>query len=308
MTTKDTPNKRTGLGKGLSSILGNAANELTTRSANAGSAVSEIRIAEIEANPFQPRTEFDETALDELAESIRLHGIIQPITVRKVAPNKYELISGERRTRAARRAGLQTIPAYVRTANDQSMLEMALIENTHREDLNAIEVALSYKRLSEECNLKQEDLAERVGKSRSAVTNYLRLLKLPEEIQIALRDNIIQVGHARPLINVPGREQQLALLEQIIDNDLNVRQVEALIKEDGAGSSKPNKTAKSTGKVAGVIAVKEWDGKFEQLTGLKTTLKPNKNGRGGQIVIRYSSQEDLEKLKSSLESQSPQQE
>ena len=202
--------KKTGLGKGLDLILGSPETDITSRDISGdfvAGAVAEIDINLIETNPFQPRTEFDETALRELAQSIKEQGVIQPVTVRKLGYNKYQLISGERRLRASKMAGLSKIPAFIRVANDEQMLELALIENIHRENLNAIEVAISYQRLIDECNLTQEEVSEKVGKSRSAVANFLRLLKLPPEIQLAIRDGHISMGHARALININDKEE-----------------------------------------------------------------------------------------------------
>jgi ParB family chromosome partitioning protein len=258
--------------------------------------MSEINISEHDANPYQPRLEFEEAAIEELAESIRLHGIIQPITVRKVGYDKYELISGERRTRAARRAGLTTIPAYVRLANDQSMLEMALIENIHRENLNAIEIALSYKRLLEECKLNQEELGDRVGKNRTTVTNYLRLLKLPEEIQIALRDSQISMGHARALISLDDKDAQIEILDEIIDHELSVRRVEELVKEKSAPpKAKPAKPAKKEGDEMMV-----WEHKFSRLMDKSVKIKSKKGGKG-EIIIPFRNEEELKKLSEMLE-------
>ncbi|MDZ4839698.1 MAG: ParB/RepB/Spo0J family partition protein [Bacteroidota bacterium] len=292
-------NKKAPLGKGLASLLSNSNTDITSRGGGIVNSISEIKISEIEANPFQPRTEFDDAALEELSESIKLHGIIQPITVRKVGGGKYELISGERRTRAARRAGLAVIPAYIRVADDQGMLEMALIENIHREDLNPIEVALSYKRLAEECNLKHDDLADRVGKSRTAVTNYLRLLKLPEEIQIAVRDEAITIGHARPLISVDDKQEQLQLLEQIIDQDLNVRQVEELIRTRNL-VNKPKDKAKKLVHPA-IKDYMNYSSKFKDASGLNVKIVPRKNGRGGNVTFSFTSEEQLKNLLDTLD-------
>lgn len=289
-------NKRNALGKGLTALLQDAKTDVSGKNPVPVNAIAEINVSEIEANPFQPRLEFDEAALEELAESIRMHGIIQPVTVRKVGYGKYELISGERRTRAAIRAGLKTIPAFVRLANDQGMLEMALIENIHRENLNSIEIALSYQRLLEECKLKQEELADRVGKNRSTVTNYLRLLKLPEEIQIALRDNQISMGHARPLINVDSKDLQLEILDEIIDNELSVRKVEELVKQKSA-EPKPKK---EKAVVTADESYKVWEHKLSQLYDAKVKLKLKKNGKG-ELVIPFSSEADLKKLAGQLE-------
>src|SRR5471030_497670 len=229
--------KRNALGRGLSALLNDSENVYTNKNnisqgsevAGLGS-VNDIKLSEIEVNPFQPRTDFDEQALGELADSIKLQGLIQPITVRRVNAHKYQLISGERRFRASKLAGLTAIPAYVRTANDQQMLEMALIENIQRENLNAIEVALSFQRMIDECNLKQEELGERVSKNRSTVTNYLRLLKLPPTIQASIRDGQVSMGHARALIGVDDTMQQIYIHKQIIQQGLSVRRVEEMVR------------------------------------------------------------------------------
>ena len=293
----NTNNKRPALGKGLTALLSDNKTDITGKNAPSLNSIADIKISEIEANPFQPRLEFEEGALDELTESIKVHGIIQPITVRKVGNGKYEIISGERRTRASIRAGLKTIPAYVRVANDQSMLEMALIENIHRENLNAIEIALSYKRLLEECKLNQEELADRVGKNRSTVTNYLRLLKLPEEIQIALRDAQITMGHARALININDSNLQLEMLYEVIDHDLNVRQIEQLVK---ARTSSQVTTRKKTEPVAIPESVKEWEKRFSGL--IERTIKIRQKNKGnGELIIPFKNEEELSKLASMLE-------
>src|SRR6185295_11086973 len=200
------------------------------------SGMNEISVLEIEVNPYQPRKHFDQEALNELVDSIKVHGIIQPVTVRRLSRNQYQLISGERRFQAARLSGLKTIPAYIRQADDQQMLEMSLIENIQRENLNPIEVALSYQRLISECNLKQEELGDRVGKNRSTVTNYLRLLRLPPDIQIALRDNKLSMGHARAIINVENPDAQLFIFKKTIQEDLSVRKVEELARQMGSGT------------------------------------------------------------------------
>src|SRR4051812_34249358 len=205
--------KKPALGRGLSALLENAKTDITTKNIGENAAVvnsvATIRVQQIETNPFQPRTNFEETALQELSDSIRQHGIIQPITVRKLGYDKYQLISGERRFRASQLAGLTSVPAYIRIANDQGMLEMALVENIQRENLDAIEVAISYKRLIDECDLTQEQLSQKVSKQRSTITNYLRLLKLPVEIQLAIRNGDITMGHARALINIENADKQL---------------------------------------------------------------------------------------------------
>src|SRR6478609_3449800 len=226
--------KRNALGRGLSALLEDADNVKSAKlepTTHPISVINEIPLDQIEVNPYQPRTHFDQEALKELSESIKLQGIIQPITVRQLSKNQYQLISGERRLQASKLAGLTQITAYIRTANDQQMLEMALIENIQRENLNAIEIALSYQRLMTECSLKQEELGERVGKNRTTVTNYLRLLKLPPDIQIAVRDNKLSMGHARAIINVENADQQLYIFKKTLSDELSVRKVEELVRE-----------------------------------------------------------------------------
>jgi ParB family chromosome partitioning protein len=289
-----TVNKKTGLGRGLTALLQDASTDISGKNTAPVNAVAEIKISDIAANPFQPRLEFEEVALEELAESIKLHGIIQPITVRKTGYDKYEIISGERRTRAAIRAGLVTIPAYIRIANDQGMLEMALIENIHRENLNAIEIALSYRRLLEECKIKQEEVGERVGKNRTTITNYLRLLKLPEEVQIALRDGQISMGHAKPLINLDNKDTQLQILDEIIDNELNVRQVEELIKQLQLGQKKGTKSIKPINESNNNG---QWESIISTLTNSKVKVRIKNNGKG-EIVIPFKSEKDLERIAS----------
>ncbi|RYE14255.1 MAG: ParB/RepB/Spo0J family partition protein, partial [Sphingobacteriales bacterium] len=231
--------KRKALGKGLSALLNDSEDVFPNKKSspsqpaevnNLGSG-NDINIDQIEVNPFQPRTEFDQEALAELSDSIKKQGLIQPITVRRITAGKYQLISGERRLRASKLAGLKQIPAYIRTANDQQMLEMALIENIQRENLNAIEVALSFQRMIDECSLKQEELGERVSKNRSTVTNYLRLLKLPPTIQASLRDGKITMGHAKALIGVEDPSQQLFFHQYIIQHDLSVRKTEDMVRD-----------------------------------------------------------------------------
>jgi ParB family chromosome partitioning protein len=226
--------KKQALGRGLSALLENAKTDITTRNigenAPVVNSVSVIKISHIETNPFQPRTNFEETALQELSDSIKQHGIIQPLTVRKLGYDKYQLISGERRFRASQMAGLTEVPAYIRVADDQAMLEMALVENIQREDLDPIEVSLSYKRLIDECNLTQEQLSEKVGKQRSTVTNFLRLLKLPAPIQKSLRDREISMGHAKALINIDHEDRQLAIFALALEQELSVRQIEELAR------------------------------------------------------------------------------
>jgi ParB family chromosome partitioning protein len=226
--------KKPALGRGLSALLENAKTDITTKqvgdTAPVVNSVSIIKLSNIEVNPFQPRTNFEETALQELSDSIKQHGIIQPLTLRKLGYDKYQLISGERRFRASQLAGLKEVPAYIRVADDQAMLEMALVENIQREDLDPIEVALSYKRLIDECSLTQEQLSEKVGKQRSTVTNFLRLLRLPAPIQKALRERDISMGHAKALINIDNEDRQLAIFALTLEQELSVRQIEEIAR------------------------------------------------------------------------------
>jgi ParB family chromosome partitioning protein len=258
-------------------------------------AISEVAIKDIEANPWQPRSKFDEEAMAELAESIKEIGIIQPITIRVMENGKYQLITGERRFRAAKIIGLKKIPAYVRVANDQNMLEMALIENIQREDLNSIEVAIGYQRLIEECNFTQENLSERVGKKRSTISNYLRLLKLPAEIQIGLRNGKISMGHARALINLDDIEDQQYVYEETVKNDLSVRKVEELVRKLQV-SEKPGKTPSET--KSKELLPKEYNDLTIHLSrhfGTKVDFRRNTKG-SGKIVIPFASDEELERI------------
>lgn len=286
-------NKKRGLGRGLDAILQSPETDITSSDISGNyvaGAVAELNIDYIEANPFQPRTDFDEAALQELAESIKIQGVIQPVTVRKMGRDKYQLISGERRLRASKLAGLRTIPVFIRVANDEQMLEMALIENTHREGLNAIEVALSYQRLLEECQLTQEQLSEKVGKDRSTVTNFLRLLKLPPEVQVALRDNFITMGHARAIINVDDKAKQLIILKEIIDKDLSVRQVEELVRSSNIKNVKKNKQKN----VLPLTFINQADNLSKTLN---TKVKIDRNNKGkGTITINFKNDEDFERL------------
>jgi ParB family transcriptional regulator, chromosome partitioning protein len=297
--------KKKALGRGLNALLSD--NDTTDRLeaemavANAAgnsalaspkSGINEILISEIETNPFQPRTYFDEDALLELAESIRVHGIIQPITVRRLAHNQYQLISGERRFQASKLAGLEMIPAYIRSADDQQMLEMALIENIQRENLNAIEIALSYQRLLSECNLKQEQLGERVGKNRATVTNYLRLLKLPPDIQIAVRDNRLSMGHARAIINVDSADQQLFIFKKTIAEELSVRKVEELVREMSTPKTSPTSTTSTP-----TAAAKEMGQLQSRLSShFSTRVMVKSDGKRGEIKIPFVSVEDLNRI------------
>jgi ParB family transcriptional regulator, chromosome partitioning protein len=287
--------KKKALGRGLSALLSDTPETHHFDEAPSGGAapggMNEILISEIETNPFQPRQHFDQEALQELADSIKVHGIIQPLTVRRLSVNKYQLISGERRYQASKIAGLKSVPVYIREANDQQMLEMGLVENIQRENLNTIEIALSYQRLITECNLRQEELGERVGKNRSTVTNYLRLLKLPPDIQIALRDNKLSMGHARAIINVENADEQLWIFKKTIQDDLSVRKVEELVREimgKGTGSVDPK---------PGTAASKEINTLQSNLSshfGTKVSVKSD--GKKGEIRIPFLSVEDLNRI------------
>lgn len=283
------------LGRGLSALLSDTPEtgkvEKTEVLPEVSGSMNEISISEIEVNPFQPRKFFDQEALKELSDSIKLHGIIQPITVRKLARNQYQLISGERRFQASRLAGLKTIPAYVRTADNQQMLEMSLIENIQRENLNPIEIALSYQRLLTECNIKQEALGERVGKNRTTVTNYLRLLKLPPDIQIALRDNKLTMGHARAIINVENADVQLQIFKKTLKEDLSVRQVEELARTLSKGNKDKEPATSGPSSSREIVQLQ---GKLSSHFGTKVSVKSD--GRKGEIKIPFLSVEDLNRI------------
>lgn len=287
------------LGRGLSALLENADTDITGLEPKALHSIAEIKISQIIANPFQPRTEFDEEALKELSESIKVHGIIQPITVRKIGYEKYELISGERRTRASILAGLNAIPAYIRLANDQQMLEMALIENIQRENLNAIEVALSYKRLLDECGLKQEELGDRVGKKRSTVNNYLRLLKLPDEIQMAIKEGSLMMGHARALVNVENAENQLAIFKAAINGSLSVRQVEDLVRTEKETPADGGTHSRAAAKYFDFTNFLKDKANIEKKFNTNVRFKSRSNDNG-TIIISFSSKEQLEEILSKM--------
>jgi ParB family chromosome partitioning protein len=288
--------KKIALGRGLKSLLSDTPQTEhlaeSRPAAQQSSGMSEILLSEIETNPFQPRKHFDENSIKELAESIRVHGIIQPLTVRRLTQNRYQLISGERRLQASKQAGLKSVPAFIRSANDQQMLEMALIENIQRENLNPIEIALSYQRLITECNLKQEELGERVGKNRSTVTNYLRLLKLPPDIQIALRDNKLSMGHARAIINIENADAQLYVFKKILAEDLSVRKVEEIARQISS-SVKSKGTVKSE-KDSDSREINKLQNKLSSHFGTKVSVKSD--GRKGEIKIPFLSIEDLNRI------------
>ena len=287
--------KRSALGRGLGALITDAAEDPKPRT-EAVSAIQELSLGDIYPNPYQPRTEFDEEALNELAASIRSIGIVQPITVRSVDGGKYEIIAGERRFRASKLAGLETIPAYIRKTEDESLLELALIENIQREDLNSIEVAISYQRLLDECRLTQDALSERVGKKRTTISNYLRLLKLPAQIQLAIRDKKISMGHARAIINIEDPDTQFMIFEQILKYDFSVRKVEEIVRE--IANPKPEVVEdepvkpKKKNEIGDYIELQQHlSRRFET----KVELKRNAAGKG-KIVIAFKSDAELEKI------------
>lgn len=288
-------NKKPALGRGLSALLENAKTDITTKQTGEASpvvgSIAVIKVKDIETNPFQPRTNFEEIALQELSDSIKQHGIIQPITVRKLGYDKYQLISGERRFRATQMADLEEIPAYIRVANDQAMLEMGLIENIQREDLDPIEISLSYKRLIEECNITQEQLGEKVNKQRSTVTNFLRLLKLPAVIQKAVRDKDISMGHARALLSIENEDKQLAIYAMAVENELSVRQVEELARGEKL-QFKPKTT-----RVEKPLTIedKQIAKKLEKIFNKSFDFKRNAKG-SGSINLSFSNDKELEHI------------
>ncbi|MFN3874837.1 MAG: ParB/RepB/Spo0J family partition protein [Flavobacteriales bacterium] len=289
--------KKKGLGRGLSALLDESAADITAREAAPARPMGGtllLPIAQIEPNPFQPRAHFSEEALSELAQSIRSLGVIQPVTVRKVGYERYQLISGERRFRASQLAGLAEVPAYVRVANDEAMLEMALVENIQREELDPIEVAVSFQRLIDEVSMTQEQLSEKVGKDRATISNYLRLLKLQPEVQLGLRNRSIGMGHARALITISDPGRQVALFRKIVESQLSVRQVEDLAREltpvpgirRAPAASKPRYD-------------KELSARLTEQLGSRVTVKVDAGGKG-TIEIGFKSKEELERLKKVL--------
>jgi ParB family transcriptional regulator, chromosome partitioning protein len=279
------------LGRGLSALIEASETDTMTRKPTIGGA--EVSIHLVDTNPFQPRTLFENEALEELAQSIKELGVIQPITIREMGNGRYQLITGERRLRAARLAGMNQIPAYIRTADDQGMLEMALVENIQREDLNAVDIAISYQRLVEECNLTQENLGHRVGKKRATVANYIRLLKLPAEIQIGIRDNKISMGHARALVAIEDPKIQIQLFYKIIEEELSVRRTEELarkLEHDSTGSEteKPVQTTQPQ-------PYEELKDQLSEFFKAKVSFQHNHNG-SGKIVIPFRSDDELERI------------
>ena len=264
-----------------------------------GAGMNEIELSNIEANPFQPRTKFDEDTLKELAESIKEIGLIQPITLRKVADNKYQIIAGERRFRAAQMAGLESIPAYVRKAKDDGMLEMALVENIQREDLDAIEIALSYQRLLEELEFTQEELSTRIGKKRSTIANYLRLLKLPAVIQKGLIDKLISMGHARAIINIDDTETQTLIFNQIVKMGLSVRRVEEIVRNLNREETKESTDSEKQKFPKEYRNLKK---QLDKIFSSKVDFSMNNQGKG-KIVIPFNSPADLERIVKIIENQ-----
>jgi ParB family chromosome partitioning protein len=290
--------KKTGLGRGLSAILESPETDITSKDISGNyvaGAIANLPLGKIETNPFQPREDFDQVALAELSQSILEQGIIQPLTVRKMGYDKYQLISGERRFRAAKMAGIESVPCYIRVANDEQMLEWALIENIQRENLNAIEIAISYNRLIEECSLTQDELSKRVGKNRTTVTNYMRLLRLPGEVQAALRDGSISMGHARTLINVEDETKQLLITRKIIADELSVREVEKLVRQLDKVVSPVTKL----GKIALPLKYEVMKDSLQERLSRKIELNRTPKGKGS-IVIPFTSDEDLQAIISKL--------
>lgn len=293
---KNIRTKKDELGKGIRSLLQTINTDLSQtentliKDSRKGSAIQKIPLADITANPDQPRRDFDETALRELAQSIKVHDIIQPLTVMKTAAGKYRIIAGERRFRAAKLAGLTEVPVYIRETDNSQLLELALLENLQREDLNAIEIALSYRQLVDDMNYTQEQLAERMGKERSTVTNYLRLLKLPPDIQVAVRNNAISMGHARALVNVDEVDKQLYIFSEIKSKGLSVRQTEDMVRKLYAAKSRP-----TTGNSKLSPVLKKLEDNLASHFGTRVIISQAKNGKGS-ITFDYSSIEELNGL------------
>jgi len=282
--------KKNALGRGLGALIEGVEKEVLEKKVEAN---LDIPVDSIDGNPFQPRTNFDEQALEELAASIVKLGIVQPLTVRESGNGRYQLIAGERRLRAARLAGLTSVPAYIRTADDQAMLELALVENIQREDLDSVEVAISFQRLIEECRLTQEQLSERVGKQRSTISNYLRLLRLPAEIQLGIKNKHLMMGHARTLVNIENPKIQMEVYYRIIDNDLSVRQVEELVRimqtekiKDPARNERKKKLNED---------FRQLSEHLDRIFSAKVTFKINESGKG-KIVIPFENPEDMERI------------
>ena len=285
------PKKQPALGRGLSALLQNSETDITSMNGATVGSVSMINIQHIEANPFNPRTHFEKEALEELRMSILTHGIIQPLTVRKLGRDRYQLISGERRFRASQLAGLTEVPAYIRIANDQTMLEMALVENIQREDLNAIEVAISYERLLDECKLTQEQLSEKVAKSRSSIANHIRLLKLPANIQAGVRDQKISMGHARALLSITDEQEQLNAYQQIIDEALSVRAVELMVKP----ASNNGQTTTKKPKIGLSNTEQVFTAFLSDKLGAKVSIDKTDSGKG-KVLVHFSTEAELNRV------------
>ena len=296
--------KKDKIGLGLRALISNIDGEEVTietkkkAEKELSKTTAEIKISKIEANPFQPRTEFNEVELNELSESIKTHGVIQPITVRAIGGDKFQIISGERRWRASKKAGLKSIPAYVRVTDDQGLLEMAIVENIQRADLNSMEVAISFQRLIDECNISHEEMASRVNKNRSTITNYLRLLKLPPQIQKSLKDDQLSMGHARALIGVTPKESQMDIYRRVIKSGLSVRATEELIKSLRAS---PSKSTKKAGRPSALdIELKKIKGRLCDHFQAKVDIKRNAKGKGS-YVIYFDSDDQFNEILDLLE-------
>jgi ParB family chromosome partitioning protein len=282
--------KKNALGRGLGALIDGVEKEILEKKVEAN---LQIAIESIDANPFQPRTRFDDQALEELASSIKQLGIVQPLTVRESGNGRFQLIAGERRLRAAKIAGLTHVPAFIRTANDQAMLELALVENIQREDLDAVEVAISYQRLIEECKLTQEKLSDRVGKQRSTVANYLRLLKLPAEIQLGIKNKQLSMGHARTLVNIDDPKKQIKVYYKIIDDDLSVRSTEELVRSLQSDTLKDPSKGEKKKKLTEDFS--RLSNHLEKLFSSKVNFRINEKGKG-KIVILFDTPEEMERI------------
>lgn len=299
------------LGKGLSALIPRipdrnepAAAQPLPKDSGQSNSIVEIEIAKVSPNPFQPRQDFDQRTLDELKQSIKLNGIIQPITVRRMTAGNFELISGERRVRASQELGLKTIPAYVmKVDSDTEMLELGLIENLQREDLNPIEISHSFKRLIDECNLTQDQVAEKVGKERSTITNFLRLLKLPEAIQNGVRDGKISMGHARALLSAGDEKMQLKFFEKIVAEGWSVRKIEDVVKGKDSHKNKRTSGGSSTAAPRGDSSFREIETRLQHALGTKVSIRMNTAG-GGEVVVEYYNPDDLERIIDILEGHS----
>jgi len=290
LLTKMTMTKKNALGRGLGALIDGVEKEILERKVEPN---MDISIDSIDGNPFQPRTHFDEQALEELAGSMKKLGIVQPLTVRETGNGRYQLIAGERRLRAARLAGLTRVPAYIRTADDQAMLELALVENIQREDLDAIEVAISFQRLIEECRLTQEQLSDRVGKQRSTIANYLRLLRLPAEIQLGIRNKHVMMGHARTLVNIENPKTQMDVYYRIVDGDLSVRQVEELVRLLQTEKIKdPAKRERKKKLNEDFLQLSEH---LNRIFSTRVNFRINEQGKG-KIVIPFENPEEMERI------------